>query len=79
MKADLHSWEFLGIPRNSQEFLGIPRKLGIHFAREQLKHQPLSRCNRHVIQFVSHIGAIYTGTKKMTQTAPFKRAMSYLR
>ena len=20
MKADLHSWEFLGIPRNSQEF-----------------------------------------------------------
>ena len=33
MKAHLHSWEFLGISRNSQEFLGIPRKLGIHFAR----------------------------------------------
>ena len=30
--------------------------------------------NRHVIQFVSHIRAIYTGTKKMTQTAPFIRA-----
>ena len=45
-----------------------------HCCSQQLKHQPLSRCNRHVIQFVSHIRAIYTGTNKVTQTAPFIRA-----
>ena len=53
MKADLHSWEFLGIPRNSQEFLGIPRKLGIHFARvagNGYFNPDFSRCDKNFIQ-----------------------------